>query len=439
MQTTVNNLKWRIYNVFPANQLGLDQLLSLLDIRYDERIPTAQISVSFPPLLKFNPKFVENYCKTDEHLLMILMHEMYHILLGHTKMFPKVTPATNFACDAVINAMLCQSLPAEEYTSFFKSFYPTDGIAALLRPPDNWDKDEPHNADWSLDGDLLYAHKALYTQDGEITYKDIYDLISEKVNQKIDVLLLGNHDSEEKKLNEILQNAIVNIVGKWPAIIYSEGRDNGMLSVEEMLDKLKPKKDVTRMIKRAINRITSIGSGNLTMANLKKQTTLLPYPTLPDRRASVIKHFGVSPLFYKGEVMKINKQRVGYIHVYLDVSGSMNDYLETIFGSLKSVMNVLYPKIHVFSTEVHEHTPKEILSGTYSTTGGTDINCAVEHIMKNKIKKAIIITDGYVGELDEKYQQKIKEFKPLISKLLTEPHYSKEIDVLNGRTYKLSI
>ena len=34
--------------------------------------------------LLFNRQFVDEHCRTDEHLLMLLMHEMHHLVLGHT-------------------------------------------------------------------------------------------------------------------------------------------------------------------------------------------------------------------------------------------------------------------------------------------------------------------------------------------------------------------
>ena len=87
MILSIEDLRWKIYNVFPAGELALDHLLGILSISYSTRIPTAAVKNEMPPCLLFNPEFIEKHCKTDEHLLMILMHEMYHVVLGHTRLF----------------------------------------------------------------------------------------------------------------------------------------------------------------------------------------------------------------------------------------------------------------------------------------------------------------------------------------------------------------
>ena len=82
MALPIEDLKWRIYNVFPAGELALDHLLGLFSVSYSTKIPTAAVQTRLPPKLLFNRQFVDEHCRTDEHLLMLLMHEMYHLVLG---------------------------------------------------------------------------------------------------------------------------------------------------------------------------------------------------------------------------------------------------------------------------------------------------------------------------------------------------------------------
>ena len=44
--------------------------------------------------------FIDKYCKTDEHLFMLVMHELYHKILGHTTLFGKTTIIENIVFDA---------------------------------------------------------------------------------------------------------------------------------------------------------------------------------------------------------------------------------------------------------------------------------------------------------------------------------------------------
>ena len=71
----------------------------------------------------------------DAHLFMLVMHELYHVILGHTTLFPHATEVRNIVFDAVINAILCSLFPKPEFTSFFTDYNPSDKMPfALLRP-----------------------------------------------------------------------------------------------------------------------------------------------------------------------------------------------------------------------------------------------------------------------------------------------------------------
>ena len=70
---------------------------------------------------------------------MLVLHELHHVLLGHTRLFRRVTPLDNLAFDAVINALLCRMFPGRDHTAFFTDFYADDQFpACLLRPPCGW-------------------------------------------------------------------------------------------------------------------------------------------------------------------------------------------------------------------------------------------------------------------------------------------------------------
>jgi hypothetical protein len=431
--TNIIDLRWRIYNVFPSAKLEIDSLLSLLDIRYSENIQTAGVTASLPPTLLLNRKFIEEYCKTDEHLLVLLMHEMYHLILGHTKLFPRINRADNFAFDAIINSMICASMPEPEYTSFFMGLYKNNEIEALLRPPDNWNHESP--TDWVLKNDLLQAHQALYIEDQDITYKDIYDLVVSKTILNIDdLLLLGNHD-EESELPFSLKQVIVDIVGRWPAYVLRDGRDQGS-TLMDMFKKASSQDSVSDVIRKAITSVAVRGDINSGKTNFSFAEGELPYPTIPDRRAAVLNAMGTPTLFYRARLKRVQTSTTGQVHIYLDVSGSMENYIEIIMGSLKPVRQFLHPIIQVFSTEISEHSPEEILNGFYKTTGGTDINCVIEHIIEHSIKRAVIITDGYVGGILDHLSSKLPD-NLRIAKIITSDGCKKDLDQLKGIFFKL--
>ena len=64
------------------------------------------------------------------------MHELWHVLLGHTTLYARPTAAHNIAFDAIINAGLARQHPEAAYRGFFESLNPVDSFPGLLlRPP----------------------------------------------------------------------------------------------------------------------------------------------------------------------------------------------------------------------------------------------------------------------------------------------------------------
>jgi len=237
----------RVISCIPATQYAFDTLLRLLDVTVTESIPTAAVRCGIAPALLVNPAFVAEHCRSDEALFMLVMHELHHVLFGHTRLFPRATRAQNFAFDAVINAYLCEMFPEPEHTAFFRSYYPADAFPwFLLRPPGGW----PRNPIWTPPGlsgvsmRLISLHKSLYTTTG-VTYEEIFAALAEALDgtggeqnadgegeagaeeaeEKEDgPVLLGDHEAggendsgTQREDRQVLAAAIRAIFEKWPA------------------------------------------------------------------------------------------------------------------------------------------------------------------------------------------------------------------------------
>ena len=101
----------RILDVIPPRSFELMTFLSLFRVRFSDKTETACVTCGDSPELLLNKDFIEAHCQTNEHLFMLVMHELYHVILGHTTLFPRMTEVRNFVFDAIINAMLYFSLP----------------------------------------------------------------------------------------------------------------------------------------------------------------------------------------------------------------------------------------------------------------------------------------------------------------------------------------
>ena len=85
-------LRNRIADLEVLIPYGLEKILSLLDIVETDTIPTAAIPIgATSPRILINPKFVQEHCKEDICLGALLLHELHHLLLGHTRVFPRTS------------------------------------------------------------------------------------------------------------------------------------------------------------------------------------------------------------------------------------------------------------------------------------------------------------------------------------------------------------
>jgi hypothetical protein len=125
-------------------------------------------------------------------------------------------------------------------------------------------------------------------------------------------------------------------------------------------------------------------------------TVPTPVPVI-DRRSIVLRALGSKPLFYNGSTeVRRRKPSGDRVHVYVDVSGSMGGIKDAIYGAIHDCREWIHPKVHLFSNSVSEVTLDEIRKGIVRTTGGTDVCCIAEHMKSNKVRRACIITDGWV-------------------------------------------
>jgi hypothetical protein len=175
-----NSLAERILDAFPSGSYALSGLLRLLDIVESEEIPTAAVECRIQPRLLINPEFVEKHADTPEKLLMLVMHELHHVLLGHTTLFPRTTQVQNFVFDAVINGILSKMFPRPEHTAMFTDIYSAERFPeCLLGPPPGWPDSEEQIAP-ALQAlpehhraRVQEVHTALYSSGGA-SYDEVY-------------------------------------------------------------------------------------------------------------------------------------------------------------------------------------------------------------------------------------------------------------------------
>jgi predicted metal-dependent peptidase len=88
------------------------------------------------------------------------------------------------------------------------------------------------------------------------------------------------------------------------------------------------------------------------------------------------------------------------VSVYLDVSGSMRNELNRLVDLLFHFKKYVNQPLWVFSDKIEKAFFRDNKL-VFDTSYGTKIYPVFDHMRENNISTALIITDGYVGEISE--------------------------------------
>jgi hypothetical protein len=445
-------LSERILDAFPSGSYALAGLLRLMDIVESTSVPTAAVECRFQPRLLVNPEFVAKHAQTSEKLLVLVMHELHHVLLGHTTLFPRHTEVQNFVFDAVINGLVCRMFPGADHTAFFTEYYDADSFPhCLLRPPPGWPGravtaggiaalPEPQRA---LVGEV---HTALYSEAGA-TYKEVYDalpklLVSEGIGG---IPLLGGHGKDSdpggqlEHRSPVLFDIVRGIVEQWP-------QPPDPIRGRSLADLIEPttvevvRQPSTRSVLRALIRKVAGLSGAGAIRRLRTEQIEAPTP-IPGlgRRSMVLRALGQEPLLHANPVAWRRSVPSGErVHVYLDVSGSMDSVKGPLYGAVLDCEMLVHPTVHLFSTKVADVSLAELRRGVCKTTGGTDIVCVANHMAEHRVRRALFITDGWVGTPSGQHHRTLNRAKLAVA-LLGNNVNPNDLKAVANHTATLSI
>ena len=396
---TAISIAERILDAFPSGSYGLLALLRLLDIVETAEVGTAAVECTSMPRLLINPQFVEAHAATPERLLMLVMHELHHVLLGHTRLFPRATPADNVIFDAVINALLCRMFPQPEHTSFFTDFYSDAQFPeCLLRPPAGWQPSSPASVPPALEGAAMRhvqtVYRALYSETGA-NYKELYDALRRVLPPLDGICLIGSHGAEPAELEGLVFETVRSIVEHWPQPPDPiRGRSWADLL---RLERVRLRRGNRSILRALIRKVAGPKGSALTrFQSAGPAAAVTPIPS-GDRRAVVLRALGAPQLLYRSESTGPVRERRDRVHLYVDVSGSIADLKGALYGAVLDCRDVVHPAVHLFSTRVHDVSFGQLRNGECHTTGGTSIECVAAHMKDHGVRRAVLLTDGWVG------------------------------------------
>jgi len=415
-----------------ARTLGFDELLRCADVRFEEGVPTAAVTVEEPPTLLLNRAWVTAHCPTPHHLGTLVLHEMLHIGLGHTRINRRCTALDNIAFDAVINAIIAQLVGRRlDCPRWLALLEETQSAKAspwfLLRPPPRWPRDPNWQASAGAPPALCELHGRLYPKPGSqltVTVEEVrLTLLATQSNggqsgTSDDDLraagpygnLLGTHDRTEiergldtpareqamASLAEPLLERIRHTYG-------SRGTATSWLT-DLRVSSATPDTRLVEAIDDALARVaTGIGIVRESTTAVR-QIPSIDVRWTHDRRAPALlalaRHFGAPrPLLFNQAVERpIRRQAPLAAYVYIDVSGSMGTTLALMTACLIRARAFRGAVLHAFSTQVAALSQADVLRGAFRSDGGTQISACLEHALEHGFfnQAILIITDGYV-------------------------------------------
>ena len=435
-----------VRELIEENPLAVRPVLKLVNRRFSDEVPTLAVTLKDAPELLINLSFIQQHCRTEEHLKAVLFHEFLHVVLGHTMRFRGMTKVQNLALDAVINAIIFRQC-GPEYASIFTEYYASQkGIGRLLRPMSKAERREakasPANLSaWRRSGSFRVSKgpssdptiqiklvwHALY--EGVIVSDDVLELAESLAEQQAQCStedrdgshdglpegclddgkhLIGNHEGCDLPASMELADAIqeslrqMNGGGIWRApgeMGLGAYQYQARLSVQDIrMDKWKAQ--AMAALRKALE-----PDRRSQLTEFVESSYRIPVLSSRDRRAFLKAVW--SPFIPIAENSCMDETPLGWANVYLDVSGSMNAELPLVISLLHQLRKSIRMPFWAFSTEV---APARIECGQLvtDTTGGTSMECVLHHIATTKPKSAVVVTDGYIEQVDKRLLRNCK-------------------------------
>lgn len=370
------------------NPLAVRSLLRILAIDFTTEVPTMEVTCDARPTLRVNLEFVGKHCASDSHVKAVILHEFLHILLRHTDRAPSGALSEALALDAVINAIIDRQMGDACSSMMAKYYAEARGVWRLLRKPRGGELEV-------ADPEFASVWRGLY--EGALVADDIRE-IAERIagaDGEASCRLLGGHDPQRElpeALVEALQDSLRTMTGGgiWRAP-FRRG-----IGAEPATAKVAAAEIALRRWRRAtldVLRRYVVPDAQGPAGETRPRSFVLPVLSPGDRRAFLRTTW--SPFLPEATWWTEVKERGGLTQVYLDVSGSMDAELPHVIALLESLRRHIRMPFWAFSTKVE---PARIVRRSLitATTGGTSLECVLQHVEETEPESAVIVTDGYI-------------------------------------------
>jgi len=440
---------------FLAEALGDDRrlrerVLSLVhDLRIRKDIDTARVRVqSGRFVLEVSPRFVATMLPTPEDKRFVLMHEVQHLERGDLvrvgRFYRRLPRMVNFAMDIYVNGAVLGSayFDARSPGVLDRCYDPRSKPWCLLQPPwsllDAWSNEKPEAADHLGTARYVVQHRTKdWGKDMTSPPRPLLDRLAAVVTDVLARvgfqnpaeaarLYLGGwsrtmpfNDFIERFHALLIQEGLLEAVEGRSLLfeheldtLAEELRRGGLrpgrgraLAAQTTLPEQHRQNDASRLFYRAIRAALVADPSHPTL----RRDAQVMFPSVlmhMGRREAALLATGTVPVLFNapGQALALSDERV---HLYLDVSGSMDETIAFVSGLTLTVGSLIGPTLHQFSNRVVTITWQQLEEGHIATTGGTDLDCVARHAGDHRYRRILIVTDGLV-QLTEESRQYLK-------------------------------
>jgi hypothetical protein len=230
--------------------------------------------------------------------------------------------------------------------------------------------------------------------------------------------------------------AVRKIVEKWPPPGEPiRGRSLAGLLDQQTIAPIDPAERVLQVTRRALTS-AALRTGMARHVELRQVVAQVPVPVMGDRRALVARASGATPVLHQSSLLTRGRTQ-GAADVYVDVSGSMGNYIAPLYGALSRLRDHVTADVGLFSTKIVRIPLVKLVSGFCQTTGGTDIACVMDDIASRRVKKVLVVTDGYVGAPAAEHVKALLRIGTDVRVLLTPNGWRKDLQAIAARMDEL--
>jgi len=440
----IKNLKSNYYiEAFSA-------LPSIKKIEFSHKTETLSVVLDFDDkiLLMINPKFISEYVTTPRCLLFLILHEFFHVIYGDlvSEIIKMDTSdrkiISNIVFDIIINRSIIEKFFNNNPPFIIKKLYNriNDPLSKLLFPPEVvFDNEFRKINNFILCCNPTKLIKKYIIRPAGIrnkklkelivdfyikswiesysktspqymfeTLKEIFKLLGNKKIRIKKIIFIGSYHRNKDFIKKYLKKYFKKMYG------LGEGLYREKIEPKEKYNKNEIQKVYTAILASLYD-------------NFKKPIfTILPIPDhsvlpFPRRKDIFLLSAGVTPILYDNVYLKKDFDEKS-VHLYIDVSGSTEDYWGFVYGLILKLKDLIRFPVYGFSTKVVPLELEDIKNGQVVTTSGTDFNCIVEHAVIKNFKKILIVTDGYSDFRHENAEILRTQIKPYVVFIASYPH-----------------